>query len=117
MTASDCSHVAYQVKACGAVDKDVVVFADSKVMRDKDGLGYGEGLARHSLPLLIKLSNVYGDSQATKPRLTAETDVVWSAALRCNAPRLYMQVGDMSLQCSFVWSCRCMCMLWRIKQQ
>ena len=81
MTASNCSHVPYQVKACCAVDEDIVVFADSKVVRDKDGLFYGEGLACHSLPLLVKLSNVNSDSQATELWLTAQMDMVSSIAL------------------------------------
>lgn len=82
MTASNCGQAPYQVKACCAVNKDVVVFADSKVVRDKDGLVYGEGLARNSLPLLVKLSNVYGDTQATELWLTAQTEgMVSSIAL------------------------------------
>ena len=63
----------YQFKAASSVKKDVVAFADSKVMGDKQGVLQAKLLACHPSPLLIKLSHINGHLQSTWLHLTAAT--------------------------------------------
>jgi len=50
----------YHLEAHGILEEDIVVLADSKVMRVEEGLVHGKLLACHLLPILIKLVYVNG---------------------------------------------------------
>ena len=75
----------YQFKGASSVKKDVIAWADSKVMGYKQSVLQVKLLACHPLPLLIKFSNINDHLQSTWLHLTADTHTAWSACCFCTA--------------------------------